>query len=66
VVRHGETGLLAAPDDTATFAAALGALLDDPGKRQGFAAAAPAAVAARHSLAAASRRLDRILHAVVP
>ncbi len=66
VVRDGETGLLTAPEDPAAFTVALGALLDDPAKRQGFAAAAPAAIAARHSLAAASRRLDRILHAVVP
>jgi glycosyltransferase involved in cell wall biosynthesis len=66
VVRDGETGLLAPPEDSAAFAVALGALLDDPAKRQGFAAAAPMAVAARHSLAAASRRLDQILHSVVP
>ncbi len=64
IVRDHETGLLVPADDDDAFAAAVAALLDDPDRRARLGARAAETVAARHDLAAAARRLDRILAAV--
>ncbi len=42
VIQPGKTGVLAAPDDAAAFAAAIAQLLRDPDRRQAMAAAARA------------------------
>jgi len=42
LVRHGETGLVVAPDDTALFAEAIGELARRPERRSEFGAAARA------------------------
>lgn len=61
VVEDGVTGLLAPPEDPIRFTAAVKALLQDPGKRQGFATAAAKRAGQRHDLTSASRELDAIL-----
>lgn len=61
IVRDGETGALARPEDPAAFTEALRGLLGDSARRRRMAAAAPAAVEADHGLPAAARRLDAIL-----
>ncbi len=61
VVEDAVTGLLVPPEDPVTFAAAVAALLQDPGRRDSFAAAAAKKAIERHDLASASRELDRIL-----
>jgi phosphatidyl-myo-inositol alpha-mannosyltransferase len=46
VVRDGETGVLVPPGDPSALAAAIGAVLDDPARRAGLAAAGEAAAGA--------------------
>lgn len=54
IVRHGETGLLAAPGDTEAFTAAVARLLHNPAERRQMARRAAAVAAGEHSLAAAA------------
>ena len=61
LIAQGETGLLSAPGDTATFAADLAALIEDPERRARLGQAALAKVAREHSLGKAAERLSHIL-----
>ena len=61
MVMHGETGLLTPPGDAEALADGLARLIADPGRRAAMGEAARAHVAAKHGLAAASRRLDDAL-----
>jgi len=61
IVRHGETGLLAADDDPADFAACVRTLLLDPQRRAAMGARARELVIEEHSLTAASAVLDRTI-----
>ena len=61
VVANGRTGLLAAPGDTASFAAAVRRLLVDTALRERMRAAAPVYVRERHDLPTAAQRLDAIM-----
>lgn len=61
LVTDGRTGLLAPPGNIEAFADAVRALLDDARRREAFAAAARAKVAAEHDIAAAGLALDAIL-----
>ena len=63
VVQDGATGLLVAEPSPARFAGAVDELLEDEVRRRGLADAARRAVAERHSLRAASKRLGAWLDA---
>jgi glycosyltransferase involved in cell wall biosynthesis len=63
IVADGSTGILTAPRDPGTFAAAVRLLLDDPERRRVMGLAAGARAAARHDLAAARARLKDLLEA---
>ena len=65
IVADGETGLLAAEGDAASFAEVLAVLLRAPYYTAAYSAAARRKAAASHGLDAASVRLDRILHQTV-
>ena len=65
IVADGETGLLAAEGDAASFAEVLAVLLRAPYYAAAYSAAARRKAAASHGLDAASVRLDRILHQTV-
>jgi glycosyltransferase involved in cell wall biosynthesis len=65
VVRDGRSGLLTAPRDAAAFADAVTRLLDDRAWRDRLGRGAREDVLAKHDLAAAARRLDRILSVAV-
>lgn len=65
VVRDGETGLLAAAATPDALAACLSELLGDVSLRERLGDGARAAIASRHSLPAASARLDRVLSQLV-
>jgi glycosyltransferase involved in cell wall biosynthesis len=64
LVADGATGRLAPARDPAAFAACVAALLDDPAALRRMGAAGRAKAEAAHSLQAASRRLDAILHEI--
>ncbi|MBI1244668.1 MAG: glycosyltransferase [Alphaproteobacteria bacterium] len=61
ILAHDRTGLLVPPRDAEAFAAAVGALLDDPGRRETFGRNAAAKAAQAHDLAGASKKLDALL-----
>ncbi|AGS24667.1 glycosyltransferase family 4 protein [Rhizobium etli] len=61
VVEAGVTGLLTPDGDVAAYAAAVAALLDDAGARDGMGQAARRFVLAERSLTVAAHRLDGIL-----
>jgi glycosyltransferase involved in cell wall biosynthesis len=61
VVEDGGTGLLTAPGDAASFAAAVGALMADPRRREALGRGARAFVRDERSLAQAAARLRAIL-----
>lgn len=65
VVEDGVTGVLVPEGDAAALTAALRRLLTDEGLRVRMGIAARQAVLDRHSLAAASARLDEVLRNVV-
>lgn len=65
VVENGVTGVLVADGDTGALAGAIRRLLTDEGARARMGAAARKVVRRRHSLAAASARLDEVLRGVV-
>ena len=64
VVEDGRTGLLVEPRSPTAFAAAVGALLDDPERRHAMGAAARARVLERYDLPVARRRLAEALASV--
>ncbi len=61
IVRDGNTGLLTPEGDQAAFAAAVAALLGDPGRRKEMGLRALALAAGEHTLAAAARALHNAL-----
>ncbi|MBK3736850.1 glycosyltransferase, partial [Azospirillum brasilense] len=61
VVRDGVTGLLPPVGDGAAFAAAVRALLDDPGRRRRFGGAARRITEAEHDLTNAMEVLDKVV-----
>lgn len=65
VVAAGESGILVASGDARALAAATARLLADPARRAAMGRAAARRVRVRHDLAAAARRLDRVLRAAV-
>jgi glycosyltransferase involved in cell wall biosynthesis len=66
IVRDGETGLIVKAGDSAAFAAALAALLDDPQGRGAMGRAAARTIAAGHDLPAAAAAIDAVLRRVRP
>ena len=64
VVEDGRTGLLVPSCDALALAAALSALLNDPGKRQALGRAARAAVERNHSSAAMTDRIVEVYRRV--
>ncbi len=62
IIADGITGILVPPGNVAAFGSALALLLAAPDKRRALGTAAAARAAAKHDIAAASRRLDAILH----
>jgi glycosyltransferase involved in cell wall biosynthesis len=65
IVDDGRSGRLTPPGDTAAFAAAVGALLDDPAGRAAMGRQARAHARARHDLVSAARALDAVLARVI-
>ena len=65
IVRHGSTGVLVPEGDVAAFAAALGGLLDAPGRLPAMGEAARRTVQAEHGLDAAAAALDGWLRRAV-
>ncbi len=65
IVADGETGLLVEEGDAAAFADAVGALLDDPARREAMRRAALERSARDHDIAAAAAALDRHLRRLV-
>ncbi|MCC2114052.1 MAG: glycosyltransferase, partial [Hyphomicrobiales bacterium] len=65
IVCEGETGLIVPVGDAAAFAAAIAALIDDPGRVRRMGAAARKHVLARHDIAAAGELLDAGLSALL-
>ena len=65
IVAEGVTGVLTPEGDLDAFAIAAQSLLDDPARCRALGAAALRKVAAEHDLAAAARRLDGVLGALV-
>jgi glycosyltransferase involved in cell wall biosynthesis len=61
VVRNDVTGLLTVPGDAAAFAAAVGALIDDPGRRRALGNAARRSVTEERGLRQAAARLRSAL-----
>ncbi|MBK3773631.1 glycosyltransferase, partial [Azospirillum brasilense] len=61
VVRDGVTGLLPPVGDAEAFAAAVRALLDDPGKRRRFGEAARRIAVEEHDLSIAVEALDAVV-----
>lgn len=66
IIAHGRTGLLTPMGDTAAFAEAVAALLDDPARRAAMGTAAAAKVAAEHTIAGAAAQLDTALKLLTP
>ena len=65
IVRHGSTGVLVPEGDAGAFTAALGGLLDDPGRLPAMGEAARRTVQAEHGLDAAAAALDGWLRRAV-
>lgn len=65
IVDEGRSGILTKPGDSATFAAAIRAILSAPALRRQMSEAAARNVAERHSLAAAAAGLTQILEEAV-
>ena len=65
MVRNGQTGMLAPQGDVDAFAAALSALLADPGRRAEMRDAALAATAREHDISSAARQLNGILESTL-
>ncbi|MCZ2262388.1 glycosyltransferase family 4 protein [Isoptericola sp. QY 916] len=65
-VRDGETGRLVPPGDAPALAAALGALLDDPGEAARLADGARARIEAEFDVVGTSRRLLDVLESAAP
>ncbi len=65
IVRHGETGLIVPVGDSAAFAAAAAALIDDPDRVRRMGAAARRHVLSSHDIGVAGRRLEDGLAALV-
>jgi glycosyltransferase involved in cell wall biosynthesis len=66
LVRHGETGLLVAPDDPAGLAAAVATLLDDPGHAAALGAAGRRLVAQLHDCDVSAAQLQGVWAAAAP
>lgn len=62
VLDIGGSAAVAPVGDADAFARAIGALLDDPGRRTAMAAAARAHIGHRHHIDRAAERLNRALH----
>ena len=65
IVDEGRSGILTKPGDSATFAAAIRAILSAPALRRQMSQSAAQHVAERHSLPAAAARLTQILEEAV-
>jgi len=61
IVREGKTGLLCAPGDAASFAAAARLLITDGAKRLAMGREAKRIVRVEHDIATAARRLDLLV-----
>ncbi|MCX8280969.1 glycosyltransferase family 4 protein [Phyllobacterium sp. 0TCS1.6C] len=65
VVVDGRTGRLTADGDTAAYAAAIAALLDDPAEHAAMSKTARHFVATERSLEVAAKRLDQLLQSLI-